>query len=104
MKNFKIHFKLIIFFLLFLNIFNILSAKNIDKFSNSKDLSKYFSGIVATNNNQHQHSYNYLKSLNNLEESHYSYSQYYLFSLITLKKFKDAAYYSRELKRKKLDN
>ena len=104
MKNAKIHFKLIIFFLLFLNIFNILSAKNIDKYSNSKDLSKYFSGIVATNNNHHQDSYNYFKSLNNLEESHYSYSQYYLYTLITLKKFKDAAYYSRELKRKKLDS
>jgi hypothetical protein len=104
MKTLKATLKSIIFFLLFLNIFNILSAKNIDKFSNSKDLSKYFSGIVATNNNQHQPSYNYFKSLNNLEESHYPYSQYYLFSLVTLKKFKDAAYYGRDLKRKELDS
>ena len=104
MKTLKATLKSIIFFLLFLNIFNILSAKNIDKFSNSKDLSKYFSGIVATNNNQHQPSYNYFKSLNNLEESHYPYSQYYLFSSVTLKKFKDAAYYGRDLKRKELDS
>jgi len=104
MKNLKAQFKLIIFFLIFLNIFNFLSAKNIDKFSNSKDLSNYFSGIMAIKDNQYQNSYNYLKSLNNLEESHYSYAEYYLYSLVALKKFKDAANYSRNLERKKLDN
>jgi|TARA_B110000211_G_scaffold5843_1_gene6487 tetratricopeptide (TPR) repeat protein len=104
MKNLKVQFKLIIFFLLFLNIFNSLSAKNIDKFSNSKDLSNYFSGIMAINDNQYKTSYRYFKSLNNLEESHYSYSQYYLYSLIALKKFKDSANYSIKLKEKNLDN
>ena len=104
MKNLKSQFKLIIFFFIFLNSLNFLSAKNIDKFSNSKDLSNYFSGIIAINDNQYQASYNYLKSLNNLEESHYSYSQYYLYSLVALKKFKVAGNYSRELEKKKLDN
>ena len=104
MKTLKSQFKLIVLFLIFLNFFNYLLAKNIDKFSNSKDLSKYFSGIVANNNNQYQVSYNYLKSLKSLEDSHYSYSQYLLYSQISLEKFKDAANYSRELERKKLDN
>ena len=104
MKKLKIQFKLIIFFFIILNIFNYLSAKNIDKFSNSKDLSNYFSGIIAINDNQYQISYNHLKQLNNLEESHYSYSQYYLYSLVALKKFKDVANYSKDLERKKLDN
>ena len=104
MKKLKAQFNLIVFILLFLNIFNILLAKNTDKFSNSKDLSNYFSGIIAINNNQYQTSYNYFKSLNNLEESHYYYSQYYLYSLVTLKKFKVASNYSKVLERKKLDN
>jgi tetratricopeptide (TPR) repeat protein len=104
MKNLKVQFKLIIFFLIFLNFFNFLSAKNTDKFSNSKDLSNYFSGIIAIKDNQYQNSYRYLKSLNNLEESHYSYSQYYLYSLVALQKFKEAGNYSRELERKKLDS
>ena len=104
MKNLKFQFKLILFFLIFLNFFNLLFAKNIDKFSNSKDLSSYFSGIIAIKDNQYQTSYNYLKSLNNLEESHYPYSQYYLYSLVTLKKLKDAGSYSRNLEKKKLDN
>ena len=104
MKNLKAQFKLIIFFLICLNVFNILSAKNIDKFSSSKDLSNYFSGVMAINDNQYQTSYNYFKLLDNLEESHYSYSQYYLYSLISLKKFKNAANYSKELEKKKLDS
>ena len=104
MKKLKSQFKLIIFFFIFLNAFNFLLAKNTDKFSNSKDLSNYFSGIVAIKDNQYQNSYKYLKSLNNLEESHYSYSQFYLYSLVTLQKFKDAGNYSRELEKKKLDS
>jgi len=104
MKNLKAQFKLIIFFLICFNVFNILSAKNIDKFSSSKDLSNYFSGVMAINDNQYQTSYNYFKLLDNLEESHYSYSQYYLYSLISLKKFKNAANYSKELEKKKLDS
>ena len=68
MKNSKAYYKLIIFFLIFFNIFNFLSAKNIDKFSNSKDLSNYFSGVTAINDNQYQTAYKYLKNLNNLDQ------------------------------------
>jgi len=104
MKNLKAQFKLIICFLLFLNTFNILTAKNIDKFSNRKDVSNYFSGILAIKDNQYQRSYDYLKSLNNLEDRHYIYSQYFQYSLVTLKKFKDAVNYSKKLEEKNLDN
>jgi len=104
MKNLKVQFKLIIYLLLFLNTFNILTAKNIDKFSGAKDVSNYFSGTLAINDNQYQKSYNYLKSLNNLEDSHYVYSQYFHYSLVALKKFKDAANYSKKLEEKQIDN
>ena len=104
MKNLKAQYKLIICILLFLNTSNVLVAKNIDKFYDPKDATNYFSGILAVNNNQHQKSYDYLKSLNNLEDSHYIYSQYFHFSLVALKKFKDAAKYSKKLEEKKIDN
>jgi hypothetical protein len=104
MKNLKAQFKLIIYLLLFLNTFNILSCKNIDKFSGAKDVSNYFLGILAINDNEYQKSYNYLKSLNNLEDSHYVYSQYFHYSLVALKKFKDAANYSKKLEEKQIDN
>ena len=104
MKNLKAQFKIIIYLFLLLNISSITLAKNLDKFSESKDISNYFSGILSIHDNQYEKSYFYLKSLNNLEDSHYSYSQYYQYSLIALNKFKEATNYSKKLENKKLDN
>ena len=104
MKNLKAQFKLIICLFLFLSTTNIVLTKNSDKFSNAKDISNYFSGVLSVNDNQYEKSYFYLKSLNNLEDSHLKYSQYYQYSLISLKKFRDAANYSQKLEDKKLDN
>ena len=104
MKNLKAQFKLIICLFLFLNTPNIVSAKNSDKFSDAKDISNYFSGVLSINDSQYKKSYNYLKLLNNLEDSHYLYSQYFNYSLVALKKFKEAASYSKKLEKKQLDN
>jgi tetratricopeptide (TPR) repeat protein len=104
MKNLKSQFKLIIYLFILLSTSNITIAKNSDKFSNSKDVSNYLSGVLSINDNQYQKSYTYLKSLNNLEDSHYIYSQYYQYSLVALGNFKDAAKYSKKLKDKKIDN
>ena len=104
MKNLKVQFKLIICVLFFLNTFNVLTAKNIDKFYDAENVTNYFSGTLAVNDNQYQKSYDYLKSLNDLEDSHYSYSLYYQYSLIALQKFKEAASYSKKLEKKNIDN
>jgi tetratricopeptide (TPR) repeat protein len=104
MKNLKAQFKIIIYLFLFLNTSNVILAKNSDKFSKADDVSNYLSGVLSINDNQYTKSYDYLKSLNNLEDSHYIYAQYYQYSLITLGKFKEAAKYSKKLNDKKLDN
>ena len=104
MKNLKAQFKYLIYLLLLLNIVNFAHTKDIDKFLNENDITNYFSGIVAINENQYQDSYYYLKDLNNLEQSHYNYSQYFQYSLITLKKFKEAVNYSKKLEENKIDN
>ena len=104
MKNLKSQFKLIIYFFLFLSTSNITLAKNLDKFYNTKDVSNYFSGILSINDNQYEKSYTHLRSLKNLEDSHYNYSQYYQYSLVALGKFKDATDFSKKLKGKNLDN
>jgi len=104
MKNLKAQFKLIICLFILLNTSSIAIAKNLDKFSKASDISNYFSGVLSIFDNQYQKSYSYLKSLNNLEDSHYTYSQYYQYSLVALGRFKDAAKYSRKLKDKNLDN
>ena len=104
MKNLKAQFKLIIYFFLFLSISNIVLAKSLDKFSAAEDISNYFSGVLSISDNQYEKSYSYLKLLNNLEDSHYNYSQYYHYSLVALGKIKDAVKYSKKLNDKKLDN
>jgi len=104
MKNLKVQFKLIIYLFLFLNISNVILAKNLDKFSDARDISNYFSGVLSANDNEYKKSYSYLRLLNNLEDNHRNYSQYYQYSLVALGKFKDAANYSKKLKNKKLDN
>ena len=104
MKNLKAQFKHLIYLLLLLNIVNFAHTKDIDKFLNENDITNYFSGIVAINENQYQDSYYYLKDLNNLEQSHYNYSQYFQYSLITLKKFREAVNYSKKLEENKIDN
>jgi tetratricopeptide (TPR) repeat protein len=104
MKNLKAQFKYLIYLLLLLNIVNFAYTKDIDKFLNENDITNYFSGIVAINENQYQDSYYYLKDLNNLEQSHYNYSQYFQYSLITLKKFREAVNYSKKLEENKIDN
>jgi|TARA_B110000971_G_scaffold219514_1_gene260818 tetratricopeptide (TPR) repeat protein len=104
MKNLKAQFKLIIYLFLFLNASNIVLGKNLDKFSNAKDIHNYFSGILSISDNQYEQSYSYLKKLNNLEDNHYVYSRYYQYSLVALNKFKDAAKYSTKLRNKNIDN
>jgi tetratricopeptide (TPR) repeat protein len=104
MKNLKAQFKLIFFFLIFFNISNIILAKNSDKFSKAEDISNYFSGILSTYDNQYKKSYTHFKSLNNLEDYHYTYSQYYQYSLVALGKLKDAANFSKKLEDKNLNN
>ena len=104
MKNLKAQFKYLIYLLLLLIIVNFAHTKDIDKFLNENDITNYFSGIVAINENQYQDSYYYLKDLNSLEQSHYNYSQYFQYSLITLKKFREAVNYSKKLEENKIDN
>ena len=104
MKNLKAQYKLIICFFLFLNASSVILAKNLDQFSDSEDVTNYFSGIVSIKDNQYEKSYKYLKSLRNLEDSHYNYAKYYLFSLVALNKFKDAADYSKRLEKKNIDS
>ena len=104
MKNLKSQFKLIIYFLLFLNISNIILAKNSDELFDSNNFSNYLSGILSIQDSQYEKSYKHLKSLNNLEDNHYNYSQYYQYSLIALNKLKDAANYSKKLEDKGLDS
>ena len=89
----------IIFVIVFFS-FSTLNAKNVVKFNKSNYISDYISGVILLNENQYEQSYNYLKRLNGLEESHPTYSLKYLYSLINSGNFNQAYNFSKKLKEK----
>ena len=74
MNIFKFNLKLILQILFVIIFFLPLQAKNLDKFNAGNYISDYFSGILLLNDNKYNESYNFLKKLNGLEESHLDYS------------------------------
>ena len=104
MNIFKFNLKLILQILFVIIFFLPLQAKNLDKFNAGNYISDYFSGILLLNDNKYNESYNFLKKLNGLEESHLDYSLRYLYSLINLGKFNEAFSYSKQLEKKNLSN
>ena len=101
-KFFKLNNKIlkIIFFCFFL--FSN-QAKSIEKIYSSDSLSNYFSGVIALDNNQFKDSYNFLRKIENLKDSHSNYSKSYIESLINNSKFNEASRYVNALSKKKLN-
>ncbi len=104
MNIFKLPIQIIVQILLVIIFFSTLNAKNLDKFDKGNHISDYFSGILLLNDNQYNESYNFLKKLDGLEETHIDYSSKYLFSLVNLGKFNEAFNYSKKLEKRKLGN
>ncbi len=102
MKKTKIKF--ILYLVLFFSTFNLIHAKNLDKYNDSNSISNYFSGILSLNDNEYASSYEYLKKLRGLEDNHSFYSQLYQRSLINLDKFYEAYIYSKQLENKGIDS
>ena len=88
----------------FISIYNTIHAKNLDKYYDEDNISNYFSGIISLKDNDYANSYKFLKQLGGLEDSHYSYSRSYQFTLLNLGKFNEAFDYAKKLENKKLDN
>ncbi len=100
----KIKIKFILYIVLFFSTFNLIHAKNLDKYYDANNISDYFSGILSLNDNEYASSYEYLKNLRGLEDGHSYYSQLYQRSLINLDKFYEAYIYSKRLEEKGIDS
>ena len=104
MYTFKLNLKIIGQIIFVIIFFSTLEAKNLDKFNEADRVSDYFSGILLLNDNQYNESFNFLKKLNGLEESHINYSIKYIYSLVNSGYLKEAFNYSRKLETQKLDS
>ena len=100
----KLALKLILTIFFVTIFFSTTQSKSLDKYNDGKSIAGYFSGVLLLNDNQYRQSYEYLKKLDGLEESHLNYSQKYLYSLINLSKFSEAFSYSKKLEKRKLDS
>ncbi len=89
---------------LFLYIYLLISpTKSLEKYYNGDSLSSYFSGVISLQNNQYKESYNFLKNLENLEDSHSKYSKSYIETLVNSSKINEAFRYSKKLKVKEMN-
>ena len=93
-----------IFFVITIIFFSTLHAKNIDKFNKANNIANYFSGILLLNESKYADSYEFLKKLDGLEQSHGSYSSKYLYSLANSGKFNQAFKYAKKLEKKQQGN
>jgi len=104
MNLFNLVLKLTVQIFFVIIFISTLQAKNIDKFNRGDNISDYFSGILLLNENEYDASYKFLKKLDGLEESHLSYSQKYLYSLINSGKFNEAFNYAKKIEKRNLDS
>ena len=99
---YKISLKFILSIFFVIIFFSTANAKEVDKFENGKKIRDYFFGLLLLNENKHDKSYKYLKTLNGLENSHRNFSNYFIYSLINSGKFNEAFNYSKKLENKNL--
>ena len=104
MKIFKFNLKIIVQILFVIIFLSTTHAKSLDKFNKADRVSDYFSGILLLNDNQYEQSFEFLKKLNGLENSHLNYSVKYLYSLVNSGNFREAFNYSRKLEKQKLNS
>ena len=104
MKIFKFNLKTIGQILFVIIFLSTTPAKSLDKFNKAERVSDYFSGILLLNDNQYEQSFEFLKRLNGLENSHLNYSIKYLYSLVNSGNFREAFNYSRKLEKKNLES
>ena len=104
MKIFKLYIKTIVSILFVITFLSTSTANSLDKFNKADRVSDYFSGILLLNENQYGKSFNFLKKLDGLENSHVNYSIKYLYSLVNSGNLKKAFDYSKKLEKQKLEN
>ena len=101
-KFFKL--KKLILQTLFLYIFLLTgSSIGFEKYYRGDSVSNYFSGIISLQDNKYKESYNFLKTLDDLEDNHSKYSNSYIETLINNSKINEAFKYAKKLKRKEIN-
>ena len=84
----------------FLYILFTNSVKSLEKIYKADSLSNYFSGVVALSSKKYDESYNFLKKIDSLGETHSKYSKSFIDTLVNNSKINEAYRYGVLLKKK----
>ena len=75
-------------------------VQSLEKIYKADTLSNYFSGVVALNSKKYDESYNFLRKLEILGETHSKYSKSFVETLVNNSKINEAFRYGMSLKKK----
>ena len=75
---------------------------SLEKYYERESVSNYFSGIISLQDNKYKDSYEFFKTLENLEDNHFTFSKSYIESLVNNSKINEAFRYSNKLKKKEM--
>ena len=73
---------------------------SLEKYYDGESVSNYFSGVISLQDNKYKDSYEFFKTLENLEDKHAIYSNSYIETLVNNSKINEAFRYSNKLKKK----
>ena len=97
----KIFIYILIFFS-FLSNFNAHSSNQKILYS-KKSISNYFSGIIASNNNNNKLALKYFNNLNHLKNTHDQFNRELVFTLVQTQKFSELFLYLKKIRKKNLN-
>ena len=104
MKVFFSAFKIILYTLIFLGIFNSTYGRTTKFNQDAKSISNYFSGLISFDNFDYAGSKGFFKKLDESQSDNKNYSSKFIQSLVNLEKYQEAYKYSKKLENKNQSN
>ena len=94
--------KIFIYILIFFSFLSNFKAHSLNQkiLYSSKSISNYFSGIVASNNNNNKLALKYFNNLNHLKNNHDQFNRELVFTLVQTQKIPELFLYLKKLKKK----
>ena len=104
MKIYHSIFRIILYTLILLGVFNSSYSKTNNFNYDARNISNYFSGLVSFDDFEYQDSEKFFKKIDNFEKIQNKYSSKLIQSLVNLEKFKEAKLYAKKIEKKNVSN
>ena len=97
--------KIFIYILIFFSFLSNFNAHSLNQkiLYSKKSISNYFSGIIASNNNNNKLALKYFNNLNHLKNTHDQFNRELVFTLVQAQKIPEAFLYLKKIRKKNLN-